>query len=85
MNRAERRAQQHKKQPSQGGPQPLQQMTIDYAHNGHHVCVMFNARLDNLMLTENQVDGMIEGLTKTKAALIAHKAAAAAQQGHGNA
>lgn len=45
---------------------------------------MLTQKIDNLLLSEQQVDQMIEGLQTAKRALIAHKAAAAAQGGPGN-
>ena len=84
MNREQHRREQFKKgitgQPlKQGG-----QLSIDYGHNGQHVMVILTQAVDNLALTEAQVDGMINGLQTAKAALIAHKAAAAAQGGPGH-
>ena len=84
MNREQHRRQQFKKGLTamplkQGG-----QLAIDYGHNGQHVIVKMTRAVDNLALTETQVDGMITGLQTAKAALIAHKAAAAAQGGPGH-
>ena len=85
MNRQQHRREQFKKGIT---GQPLQQsgqLSIDYGHNGHMVMVIFTKAVSNLALNENQVDGMIEGLQKAKAALMAHKAAAAKEGGPGHA
>lgn len=84
MNRKQHRHEQFKRGLS---AQPLKQggqLSIDYGHNGQHVMVILTKAVDNLALTEAQVDGMITGLQTAKAALIAHKAAAAAQGGPGH-
>ena len=84
MNRQEHRRQQFKKGIT---GRPLQQsgtLAIDYGHNGQNVVVMLTKAVDNLVLGEAQVDGMIEGLKTAKAALMAHKAAAATQGGPGH-
>ena len=84
MNREQHRREQFKK----GIPgQPLKQsgqLAIDYGHNGQHVMVILTKAVDNLALTEAQVDGMITGLQIAKAALVAHKAAAAREGGPGH-
>lgn len=80
MNREQRR---HPERAGISG-QPLQQqkqLSIDYGHNGQQVVMNFTAKVENLVLNENQVDGMIDGLQTAKRALIAHKAAAAQQGG----
>lgn len=84
MNRQEHRRQQFKRgvtgQPlKQGG-----QLAIDYGHNGQVVMMILTKAVDNIALSEAQVDGMIEGLQKSKAALMLHKAAAARLEGTGH-
>lgn len=84
MNREQHRREQFKKGIT---AQPLQQtdsLSIDYGHTGHMVMVKLTRAVDNLVLSEAQVDGMIEGLKTAKAALMMHKAAAAREGGHGN-
>ena len=49
------------------------------------VVVALTHKVDNLVLSEPQVDGMIEGLKLAKSKLNKHKATAARLQGHGNA
>lgn len=84
MNREQRRRQQ--KHPGMTA-EPLQRQqscSIDYGHNGQMVVAVFSAKIQNLMLNEQQVDGMIEGLQKAKSALMLHKAAAAREEGTGH-
>lgn len=84
MNREQHRREQFKKGIT---GQPLQKsgnLAIDYGHNGQNVVMMLTFKIDNLILSEQQVDQMVEGLMTAKRALIAHKAAAAAQGGQGN-
>ena len=84
MNRQEHRRQQFKKGLT---GQPLQQsgqLAIDYGHNGTVVMVILTKSVNNLALSESQVDGMIEGLKTAKAALMAHKAQQAREGGPGH-
>ena len=84
MNRQQHRRQQFKKGIT---GQPLQQtgqLSIDYGHDGRNVVIILTRSVDNLSLNEQQVDGMIEGLKTAKAALMAHKAAAAREGGPGH-
>ena len=85
MNRQQHRREQFKRGITGQPLNPSGQLAINYGHNGHMVMVIFTKAVTNLALNENQVDGMIEGLQKTKAALMVHKAAAAKEEGHGNA
>lgn len=85
MNREQRRREQFKKGAAGQLLKPCGQLAIDYGHDGRVVLVLLTKPVDNLALSEAQVDGMITGLQTAKAALIAHKAAAAAQGGPGNA
>lgn len=79
MNRAERSAAQRQQ------PVRVNSLSLNYGHNGQVVVVTMTQKIDNLTLTERQVDEMIEGLQVAKAALINHKATAAREGGHGNA
>jgi hypothetical protein len=85
MNREQRRQQVKKQNMAAGQMKPGGQTSIDYGHNGQAVVMLFNVKIENLLLSEQQVDGMIEGLKTAKAALMAHKAAAAQQGGPGHA
>ena len=84
MNREQRRQQMSRKGIIAGPLQEKKQCAIDYGHNGHQVMRIFTAKIENLVLTEQQVEGMIEGLNTAKAALIAHKAAAEREGGPGH-
>lgn len=88
MNREQRRLKANppalQKQPA-GPPLAQQTLSISYGHNGQMVVVALTHKVDNLVLSEPQVDGMIEGLKLAKSKLNKHKATAARLQGHGNA
>jgi len=49
-------------------------MTIQYGHNGTHVVMMYSVRLQNVTLTEEQVDDLIRNLQGCKEALAKHRA-----------
>ena len=67
-----------------GKPINNQQLHIQYGHNGHQVVVMFGRNIDNLTMSEVQVDEMIKCLNATKAEMIRHRSAAAQSTGAGN-
>lgn len=54
---------------------PMQQMKINYGHNGERVMVMFSQPVRNLALTETECDDAINGLRGAKDMLAAYKAA----------
>ena len=84
MNREQHLREQRRKGISGSPLIQQQQCSIDYGHNGQVVVMQFTAKIQNLMLSEAQVDGMITGLQSAKAALMAHKAATARDGGPGH-
>ena len=50
----------------------MQQMNIQYGHDGARVAVIFRAAVSNVLLTPAEVDDMIQGLQEAKKMLESH-------------
>ena len=61
---------------------PLQ---IQYGHNGQLIVIAFGMKVENLMMSEVQIDAMVDAIQIAKAKLVEHRAAAAQQGGPGHA
>ena len=68
MNLAEKLRAQMGISPNQ---EQMQQMNIQYGHDGARVAMIFPAAVSNVLLTPAEVDAMIDGLTKAKEMLEA--------------
>ena len=65
MNRAQRRATTHGK--------PQTGLHFQYGHNGTGTVIQFSRPVDNIVLTDQEVDDMCDALQKTRAILIEHR------------
>ena len=61
---------------------PLQ---IQYGHTGQLIVIAFGMKVENLMMSEVQIDAMVDAIQIAKAKLVEHRAAAAQQGGPGHA
>lgn len=61
---------------------PLQ---IQYGHNGDLIVIAFSQHIDNLMMSEIQINEMIDAMQLAKTKLAQHKSVSAQLGGHGHA